>query len=218
MSKTVRIAAGQGFWGDWLEAPVRQVRGGPIDYLMMDYLAEVTMSIMQKQKSRDPDHGYARDFVPLMERILPDLASKRFRVISNAGGVNPRACADAVIGAARKLGLAGQVKVALVSGDDILPRLDELLAAGHEMHDMDTGRPLSDIRDRVVSANAYIGMAPVVAPMGEPPRPGRDRAGTGERSHLSRSGDGSPGPGGPTDRGSDRRRRADRTRADSRRR
>ncbi|MEO6068603.1 MAG: acyclic terpene utilization AtuA family protein, partial [Gemmatimonadota bacterium] len=166
MSKTVRIAAGQGFWGDWLEAPVRQVRGGPIDYLMMDYLAEVTMSIMQKQKSRDPDHGYARDFVPLMERILPDLASQRFRVISNAGGVNPRACAEAVIGAARKLGLSAQVKVALVSGDDILPRLDELLAAGHEMRDMDTGRPLSDIRDQVVSANAYIGMAPVVEALG----------------------------------------------------
>ena len=162
MSKVVRIAAGQGFWGDWLEAPVRQVKGGPIDYLMMDYLAEVTMSIMQKQKQRDPSAGYARDFVPLMERILPDLASERFRVISNAGGVNPRACAEAVVGGARKLGLAGQVKVALVQGDDILPRLDELLAAGHELRDMDTGRPLSDIRDRVVSANAYIGMAPVV--------------------------------------------------------
>ena len=72
----VRIAAGQGFWGDWLEAPVRQVRGGPIDYLMMDYLAEVTMSIMQKQKSRDPTAGYARDFVPLMERILPDVVAQ----------------------------------------------------------------------------------------------------------------------------------------------
>ena len=60
--RVVRVAAGQGFWGDWLEAPVRQVRGGPIDYLMMDYLAEVTMSIMQKQKSRDPKAGYARDF------------------------------------------------------------------------------------------------------------------------------------------------------------
>ena len=87
---TVRIAAGQGFWGDWLEAPVRQVRGGPIDYLMMDYLAEVTMSIMQKQKSRDPTAGYARDFVPLMERILPDIVAKGIRVTSNAGGVNPR--------------------------------------------------------------------------------------------------------------------------------
>lgn len=162
MPKTIRIAAGQGFWGDWLEAPVRQVQGGPIDYLMMDYLAEVTMSIMQKQRMRDPAMGYARDFVPLIERILPDLVARRFKVISNAGGVNPRACAEAIIAVARKLGLAGKVKVALVSGDDILPRLDELLAAGHAMRDMDTGRPLSDIRDRVVSANAYIGMAPVV--------------------------------------------------------
>jgi hypothetical protein len=162
MPRTVRIAAGQGFWGDWLEAPVRQVLGGPIDYLMMDYLAEVTMSIMQKQRMRDPNAGYARDFVPLIERILPELAARRFKVISNAGGVNPRACAEAIIGGARKLGLMGEVKVALVSGDDILPRLDELLAAGHELKDMDTGRPLSDIRDQVVSANAYIGMAPVV--------------------------------------------------------
>jgi acyclic terpene utilization AtuA family protein len=162
MSKTIRIAAGQGFWGDWLEAPVRQVQGGPIDYLMMDYLAEVTMSIMQKQRSRDPNFGYARDFVPLVARILPELIARRFRIISNAGGVNPRACAEAIIGGARTAGYGGQLKVALVAGDDILPRLDELLAAGHEMRDMDTGRPLSDIRDRVVSANAYIGMAPVV--------------------------------------------------------
>jgi hypothetical protein len=156
------VAAGQGFWGDWLEAPVRQVEGGPIDYLMMDYLAEVTMSIMQKQKSRDPTAGYARDFVPLMERLLPDLVTKRVRVTSNAGGVNPRGCAEAVLATARKLGLAGKVRVALVTGDDILPRLDELLAKGHELRDLDTGRPLTDIRDQVRSANAYLGMAPIV--------------------------------------------------------
>jgi hypothetical protein len=160
--KTVRVAAGQGFWGDWLEAPVRQVQGGPIDYLMLDYLAEVTMSIMQKQKSRDPRMGYARDFPPLMERILPDVAAKGIRVTSNAGGVNPRGCAEAVLEAARRLGLQGRIKVGLVTGDDILPRLDDLLAAGHELRDMETGRPLSDIRDRVLSANAYIGMAPIV--------------------------------------------------------
>jgi len=161
--RVVRVAAGQGFWGDWLEAPVRQVRGGPIDYLMMDYLAEVTMSIMQKQKSRDPNFGYARDFVPLMERILPDLAEKGIRVTSNAGGVNPRACAEAVRESARKLGLSGHVRIALVSGDDLLPRLDELLARGHELRDLDTGRPLRDIRERVLSANAYLGMAPIVS-------------------------------------------------------
>ena len=160
--RIVRVAAGQGFWGDWLEAPVRQVQGGPIDYLMMDYLAEVTMSIMQKQKSRDPKFGYARDFVPLMERILPDLAAKGIRVTSNAGGVNPRACAEAVRDVARRLGVSEKVRIALVTGDDILPRLDELLAKGHALTDMDTGRPLADIRDKVLSANAYLGMAPIV--------------------------------------------------------
>jgi hypothetical protein len=160
--RVVRVAAGQGFWGDWLEAPVRQVKGGPIDYLMMDYLAEVTMSIMQKQRSRDPKAGYARDFVPLMERILPDVVSKRIRVTSNAGGVNPRACAEAVLEVARRIGLGGKLAIGLVTGDDILDRLDQLIAAGHPLKHMETGQPLSDIRDRVLSANAYLGMAPMV--------------------------------------------------------
>src|SRR3989475_6041337 len=83
-SATVRIAAGQGFWGDWLEAPYRQVTGGPVDYLMMDYLAEVTMSILQKQKSRDPSLGYAKDFIPLMERILPIVAERRIKITPHA--------------------------------------------------------------------------------------------------------------------------------------
>src|SRR2546430_13941741 len=109
-SPTVRVAAGQGFWGDWLEAPYRQVTGGAIDYLMMDYLAEVTMSILQKQKTRDPTLGYAKDFVPLMERILPLLVERRIKVTANAGGVNPRACADAVAGAARRPGAARKAR------------------------------------------------------------------------------------------------------------
>src|SRR3989454_6032213 len=161
-SPTVRIAAGQGFWGDWLEAPYRQVTGGPIDYLMMDYLAEVTMSIMQKQKSRDPSLGYATDFVPLMERILPTLAERGIKVTANAGGVNPRACAEAVAAAARALGLAGKLKIGIVTGDDLLGRLDGLLARGHQLRNLDTGRPLRDVRDRVLSANAYLGAWPVV--------------------------------------------------------
>src|SRR4029077_13384774 len=90
---TVRVAGGQGFWGDWLEAPYRQVTGGPVDYLMMDYLAEVTMSILQKQKARDPARGYATDFVAQMERILPTTVKRGIKVTANAGGVNPRACA-----------------------------------------------------------------------------------------------------------------------------
>ena len=161
--RRIRIAAGQGFWGDWDEAPLRQVTGGPIDYLMMDYLAEVTMSILQKQKSRDPMLGYATDFVPAMERILPFLAERGIKVTANAGGVNPRACAQAVAEVARKLGLGKKLRIGVVSGDDLLDRLDELLNAGHALQNLDTGRPLSDVRDRVLSANAYLGAAPVVA-------------------------------------------------------
>lgn len=160
--KTVRIAAGQGFWGDWLEAPVRQVQGGPIDYLVLDYLAEVTMSILQKQRSRDPSAGYARDFVSQMERILPDVAERGIRVISNAGGVNPRGCAEAVRAAADKLGVGDKIRIALVTGDDLLDRLDGLTADGETFANMDTGRPLSDVRAQVRSANAYVGMKPVV--------------------------------------------------------
>jgi hypothetical protein len=158
----VRIASGQGFWGDWLEAPVRQVEGGPIDYLMMDYLAEVTMSIMQKQRSRDPSRGYATDFIPLMERILPTVVERGIRITANAGGVNPRACADAVIAVARKRGLGGRVRVGIVTGDDILDRLDALIEGGHALANMDTGAPLSTVRGHVLSANAYLGAASIV--------------------------------------------------------
>jgi hypothetical protein len=160
--RRIRIAAGQGFWGDWLEAPFRQVTGGPIDYLMMDYLAEVTMSILQKQKSRDPMLGYATDFVSAMERILPLIAERRIKVTANAGGVNPRACAQAVAESGRKLGVAKKLRIGVVTGDDLLDRLDELLEAGHALQNLDDGRPLGDVRDRVVSANAYLGAAPVV--------------------------------------------------------
>ena len=158
----VRVAAGQGFWGDWLEAPRRQVEGGDIDYLMLDYLAEVTMSILQKQKERDANLGYARDFVGAIESVLPAIAKRGVRVIANAGGVNPPACAEAVRAVARRAGVAGQVRVGVVTGDDLLPRLDELLAAGHELRNMDTNEPLAQVRDRVLSANAYIGSVPIV--------------------------------------------------------
>ncbi len=97
MKDKVRIAGGQGFWGDLPDAPVRQVEGGPIDYLMLDYLAEVTMSIMQKQKARDPNAGYAKDFVPLMGRVMPALVERNIRVTANAGGVNVKGCATAVL-------------------------------------------------------------------------------------------------------------------------
>src|SRR5437588_11594273 len=162
MKDKIRIAAGQGFWGDLPDAPVRQIEGGPIDYLMLDYLAEVTMSIMQKQRARDPAAGYARDFGPLMRGILTACVEQNIRVTANAGGVNPRGCAEAVRGVARELELAGRLKIGTVTGDDILERLDELLARGIELRNMDTGEPLAAVRERVQSANAYLGAWPIV--------------------------------------------------------
>jgi hypothetical protein len=151
----IRIANGQGFWGDWLEAPVRLVDQGPIDFLVLDYLAEVTMSILQKQKQEDPALGYARDFPPLIGRLARKLRDRDIKVVANAGGVNPAACAHAVLKA------APGIKVAIVHGDDVFERIDEFLHKGYEMRDMDTGQPISTIRGRILSANAYIGAFPL---------------------------------------------------------
>jgi len=162
MKEKIRIASGQGFWGDMLDAPVQQVKGGQIDYLMLDYLAEVTMSIMQKQRARDPRAGYARDFVPLMREILPACVERNIRVTANAGGVNPVGCAEAVRDVARELGLGGRLRIGTVTGDDIMGRLDELLARGIELRNMDTNEPLSKVRDAIQSANVYLGAWPMV--------------------------------------------------------
>ncbi|HEX8474771.1 MAG TPA: acyclic terpene utilization AtuA family protein [Pyrinomonadaceae bacterium] len=162
MKEKIRIASGQGFWGDMLDAPVRQVEGGQIDYLMLDYLAEVTMSIMQKQRARDPQAGYARDFVPLMREILPACVERNIRVTANAGGVNPQGCAAAVAEVARELGLGGRLRIGIVTGDDIMQRLDDFLARGIELRNMDTGAPLSTVRERIQSANVYLGAWPMV--------------------------------------------------------
>lgn len=141
MKQKIRVAGGQGFWGDMLNAPVRQVREGQIDYLMLDYLAEVTMSILQKQRAEIPEMGYARDFVDLMREILPDCVEKGIRVLANAGGVNVRGCAEAVRSVAEELGL--HIKIGIVEGDDIMPQLDEMLANGVPFINMDTGESLN---------------------------------------------------------------------------
>ena len=162
MKQQIRVAAGQGFWGDLPDAPVRQVEEGPIDYLMLDYLAEVTMSIMQKQKARDPNAGYAKDFVPLMRRVLPTCLERGIRVTANAGGVNVRGCAGAVIEVARELGFSGKFSIGIVTGDNIMSRIDDLLARGIELRNMDTDEPLSLVRSRIQSANVYLGAWPMV--------------------------------------------------------
>ncbi len=157
----VRVASGQGFWGDDLDAPARQVEGGRIDYLVLDYLAEVTMSIMRKQMDRDPTAGYARDFVPLIESIWRRCVADDVKVVSNAGGVNPRGCAEAAARAARRAGAGAAARIGLVTGDDLTERLDELIAGGHDLAHMETGAPLEEVRERVLSANAYLGARPI---------------------------------------------------------
>lgn len=157
--RIVRIANGQGFWGDSVDAPVRLIEEGPLDYLTLDYLAEVTMSILQKQRRKDPEAGYATDFVELVKRILPEIRTKGVRVLANAGGVNPAACRRAIFEVAARQGARG-LKVGTVVGDDILDRLDELLRSGVPLANLDDGRPLAEIRDRVVAANVYIGSFP----------------------------------------------------------
>jgi hypothetical protein len=134
---------------------------------MLDYLAEVTMSIVQKQKQRDPAAGYARDFVSLMREILPDCVDKGIKVLSNAGGVNVEGCAAGIAGVARELGLQGKVRIGVVTGDDVLDKLDEWLDRGTELKSMDTGEDLASIRDRVQSANVYLGAGPLVEALGK---------------------------------------------------
>lgn len=161
MKPSIRIASGQGFWGDLQSAPLQQVSRGQIDYLMMDYLAEVTMSILQKQKMRNPDLGYARDLIDVCDEILPYLVERNITLITNGGGVNPEAARDRIFDVARAKGIKG-LKIGVVLGDNILPRIDELIDGGHQLKHMETGEPLSDVRDRLLSANVYTGAWPVV--------------------------------------------------------
>lgn len=161
-AERIVIANCGGFWGDDPTAARRQVEGGPVDYLVMDYLAEVTMAILQKQRQRRPEAGYATDFLAQLRDVLPACVERGIKVISNAGGVNPLACKAAVERLATELGLEGRVRVGVVLGDDIYDRLDELSAAGEALANMDTGRPLADVQDQVLSANVYLGAAPVV--------------------------------------------------------
>lgn len=161
MKNFIRIASGQGFWGDLIDAPVKQATQGDVDYIMMDYLAEVTMSILQKQKNKDPKLGYARDIPPLMEKLLPIITHKNIKVITNGGGVNPIACMEAVFGVARKLNIK-QLKIGVVTGDNILDKIGEFISKGIELKNMDTGESANTILDKILSANVYFGAKPVV--------------------------------------------------------
>ena len=161
MAKTVRIGCHSGFWGDTETAAVQLVRHGKVDYLVSDYLAEVTMSIMAAQKLRNPQAGYATDFVSaVMGPLAREIAEKKIKVVTNAGGVNPQACRDAVLKACEAAGV--KLKVAVVLGDDILPRADEFRASG--IREMDTG---AELPQKIASMNAYFGGFPIARALDE---------------------------------------------------
>jgi len=161
MAKVVRIANGSAFWGDSQEAPLQLLEGGPLDYLTLDYLAEITMSILQKQRARDPRAGFAHDFAGLVKRAANHVVDGGVRIVANAGGINPEGCAQAVAVALQAAGHAGKVKIGVVTGDDIMPRLGEFLDRGIELRNLDTGEPLTTIWSQVQSANVYFGAFPV---------------------------------------------------------
>jgi hypothetical protein len=156
----LRIAGASGFWGDRNDALLDQVRGGPVDVVMLDYLAEITMSILRVKKMRDPKGGYAGDFLKALKPALGDVVARGVKVVTNAGGMNPRGCAEAVVALAREQGHAG-LRVGLVEGDDIVDRLGALADGGVDLSNLDTGASFSTIRERVASANAYLGADPI---------------------------------------------------------
>jgi hypothetical protein len=163
----IRIGNGCGFWGDNLDAPVLLAEAGQLDYLTLEYLAELTMSILCLQKQHDPEAGFAGDFLDVLERLAPVLrAQPQLKIITNAGGMNPAACAGKARDILGKTGLANRI-VAAVAGDDLLPRLDQLLEQGHTLTNLDTGETLSAVRARVVSANGYLGAAGIVQALKE---------------------------------------------------
>jgi len=160
MSKTISIGNAGGYWGDDPNALERQVFGGRLDYISMDFLAEITMSILQKQRSSEPEAGYARDFLPMLKKVLPKLMADGTTIITNAGGVNPQACALAISKLAAELGL--NPRIATVHGDDILPDLDRLQKSGIAFDNMEDGSKFAPVASRIQAANIYFGAAPVV--------------------------------------------------------
>ena len=160
--RIVRIGCGAGSWGDDVGEPRELLTRSHVDYLVLDYLAEITMSIMRRQMDRAPQAGFATDFVTVMRDILPLLAERGTKVVTNAGGLNPLACGRAIVELIKAAGLEGRIRVAVVDGDDLMSSLDEI-AGAFPLVRLDDGQPLTAIRERVLSANAYLGARPIRA-------------------------------------------------------
>lgn len=166
MKSVVRLGSGSGFWGDALDPAEELLRKGNLDYLCMDYLAELTMALLQRQRLKNPDEGYVPDIVPHMRSLLPLARSSGTRIICNGGGANPRAGAGRIRALARELGLTG-TRVALIEGDDVLDRLDRFVSDGIPLVNMESGDPdFAAIRGRVVAANAYTDSSGIIEALG----------------------------------------------------
>ena len=157
--QVVRIGGASGFWGDSSVGAPQLVQSGQLDFLVFDYLAELTMSILAGARLKNPAQGYATDFVDVaMRSVLKDVLAQGIRVISNAGGVNPQGCADALRALAEELGV--EVRIAVVTGDDVMPQLPALRQANPPIQELQSGAPLPA---KVLTANAYLGALPVKA-------------------------------------------------------
>ncbi|HVA48822.1 MAG TPA: acyclic terpene utilization AtuA family protein [Pirellulales bacterium] len=163
----VTIGNGAGFLGDNLDAPRRLVETARLDYLTLEYLAELTLSILARLREKDPHAGYAEDFLTVLQSLVPPMrAQPGLRLVTNAGGMNPLGCARRAAAILSEAGLA-DVSLAVVTGDDLLPRLAELERAGCELTNLDTGQPLSSLHEEVVSANAYLGAGEIAAALAD---------------------------------------------------
>lgn len=157
----IRVANGAGFLGDNLDAPRLTVEQGGVDYLTLEYLAELTLSILARAREKDPAAGYARDFLTVLRSLCPALAARpQLKTVTNAGGMNPRACASAAAEILRDAGIA-DATIGVVTGDDVLHRLDAIQASGCRLENLDTGEPLSQLPNAIVSANVYLGARPI---------------------------------------------------------
>lgn len=151
MKKTINIANGQGFWGDSIDAPKKLINNKILDYLTLDYLAEVTMAIMQKQYHKSADRGYAHDFVEFVSNTVDQILENNIKIITNAGGVNPYTCAEEI-----KSKTNDELKIAVVEGDNIIDKIDEYIDSGIKFDNLDNGKDILEIRDKICSANIYI--------------------------------------------------------------
>lgn len=157
---TIRIGGGQGFWGDLNDAPINMAKNDEVNYIACDYLAELTLSIMQRQKQRNPQRGYARDFISVLKELLPYLKQKNIKILTNAGGMNVESAVAAAKEVIKKSGL--NFKIGYVLGDDVMDKISELRTQGIEMENIDTGESIDSILPQIVNANVYFGAEPII--------------------------------------------------------